>query len=113
MAKGVHGVSEAKGEVLGYLRNIAKSSSKAMLEKNIQLLKQSQPWQKSEHLRKYFEFWELHMTVRFLKQHDIEHLTVKSRDIPKNYRFLRLTYHIENSSMYSNDVINFELNQTF
>lgn len=67
MSKGAHGVSEAKGAVLGYLRNIAKSSSKAMLEKNIQVLKQSEPWKKSEHLRKYFEFWELHMTVCLLK----------------------------------------------
>jgi hypothetical protein len=68
VSKYTNGVAEYREEVLLYLRNIAKSSTRAALEDNIAELKDSEVWKKSIHLQKYFtEFWGLHLEVSTVK----------------------------------------------
>ena len=58
LSKVDHGVASHKQEVLGYLRNIANSSSKHVLEKNILTLKNSGIWTQSPRLQEYYnEHW--------------------------------------------------------
>ena len=64
LSKASNGVSEYKGEVLKYLRNVANSANRAQLGENIEVLQNSKPWKESVQLQKYFsDFWELHLEV--------------------------------------------------
>ena len=65
LSKADHGLSNRKDEILVYLRNIATSASKHMLDKNIQVCKESEIWKQSRRLQQYFtEYWQLHIQVK-------------------------------------------------
>ncbi len=50
-----------------YLRSIATSANKHMLEKNIEIFKNSEIWKQSRCLQQYFtEYWQPHMEVFML-----------------------------------------------
>ena len=64
LAKTEHGFSGCKEEVLSYLRSIASSSSKLVLDTNIKIFKESTIWKQSPRLQQYFtENWLPHIQV--------------------------------------------------
>jgi hypothetical protein len=64
LSKTEHGLSSRKEEILVYLRSIATSANKHMLDMNIKTFKESEIWKQSTRLQKYFtEYWQTHIQV--------------------------------------------------
>ena len=69
LSKADHGLSNRKDEILVYLRNIATSANKHMLDRNIQVFKESEIWKQSRRLQQYFtEYWQPHIQVQLVVQ---------------------------------------------